>query len=144
MIKGVHHVAVNVVDMDTCVRFYEDVLGLTKFADLEMTGNFLDTVQGRKDMGYRIVKLKSPDGLFVELLYDFRHNEVREENNYLQKPGVRHFAYEVEDVDRAYEIVKNAGCETVSEPCTCEDGSMRLFFVKDPEGNLIELMQFPN
>lgn len=60
----------------------------------------------------------------------------------LQDTGLRHFAFEVDDVDAMFAHVKACGCETVSEPSTCEDGSMRLFFVRDPEENLIEIMQF--
>ena len=142
MIRATNHIGICVSDMEQCIPFYEGVLGLKRVYDDEMTGHFLDTVQGRENMHYRIVKFASPEGFIVELLQDFAHVCKPQTENCLQDGGLRHFAYEVADVDAAYQRVKAAGCATISEPCTSEDGSRRLFFVRDPELNLIELMQF--
>ena len=143
MILKTDHVAINVTDMEKCIPFWRDVLGLKQTHDFYMTGNFLDTVQDKTDMEYRIVKFVSPEGFMLELLEDHGHYVEPQKKLTLQDAGLRHFAFEVDDVDAAYKRVKKAGCETVSKPATCEDGSMRLFFVRDPEQNLIELMQFP-
>lgn len=143
MILKTDHVAINVTDVEKCIPFWRDVLGLKQTHDFFMTGEFLDTVQNKTEMEYRIVKFVSPDGFMLELLEDHGHYVEPQKKLTLQDAGLRHFAFEVDDVDAAYERVKDAGCETVSEPATCEDGSMRLFFVRDPEHNLVELMQFP-
>jgi catechol 2,3-dioxygenase-like lactoylglutathione lyase family enzyme len=142
MIKRTDHVAINVTDVEKCIPFWRDVLGLEQMHDFMMDGEFLDTVQAKTQMNYRIVKFKSPEGFMLELLEDKGHTVEPAKKLTLQDAGLRHFAFEVEDVDTAYEHVKKAGCETVSGPSTSEDGSMRLFFVRDPEHNLIELMQF--
>lgn len=144
MVKATQHIALNVIDMDKVVPFYEEVLGLKKIADLEMDGHFLDTVQGKKNMKYRIVKLVSPENFMIEILQSLNHQEKPQTGNCLQDAGLRHFAYEVEDVDEAYRFIKEKGYETISEPCTSEDKSMRLFFVYDPEYNLVEIMQLEN
>lgn len=144
MVKATAHIALNVTDMDKVVPFYEKILGLKKIDDFEMTGHFLDTVQGKENMRYRIVKLVSPENFMIEILQSLNHEEKPQAGNCLQDCGLRHFAYEVEDVDEAYRKIKEAGCDTISEPCTCEDKSMRLFFVYDPEYNLVEIMQLKN
>lgn len=136
------HVAINVENMEVCIPFWEDVMGMRFLSDTIMYGSFLDTVQGKNNMKYRIVKFASPEGFVLEILESLNHKELKPDKNTLQKTGLRHFAFEVDDVDAFYKHVKIAGCETVSEPCTSEDGSMRLFFVRDPEYNLIEIMQF--
>lgn len=143
MILKTVHVAINVTDMEKCIPFWRDILGLEQTDDFYMKGTFLDTVQDKTEMEYRIVKFVSPDGFMLELLEDHGHYVEPQKKLTLQDAGLRHFAFEVDDVDAAYKRVKKAGCETVSKPATCEDGSMRLFFVRDPEHNLIELMQFP-
>jgi len=143
MIKAMHHIGFCVTDMEKIITFYQDVLGLDKTDDFEMSGEFLDTVQGQTDMNYRIVKFMTPDGYIMEFLDDRGHAVAPQRKNCLQSAGLRHFALEVENVDLMYERVKSFGFETISEPCTSEDGSMRLFFVRDPERNLVELMQFP-
>jgi len=143
MIKGTHHIGFCVTDMEHCITFYEEILGLKKVADFEMKGKFLDTVQGKDGIDYRIVKFESPEGFILEFLQDRVYKVEPQMENCLQDAGLRHFAFEVEDVDKIYEKVRACGCETISAPCTAEDGSMRLFFVRDPENNLVELMQFP-
>ncbi len=143
MIKATNHIGINVTDMEKCAAFYEKVLGLKRVYDDEMAGHFLDTVQGKSNMRYHIVKFISPEGFMIELLQDLNHTVALQEENCLQNAGLRHFAYEVDDVEAAYEKVKKLGFDTISEPCTSEDGSMRLFFVRDPEQNLVELMEFP-
>lgn len=144
MVTATQHIALNVVDMDKVVPFYEKVLGLKKTADFEMDGLFLDTVQGCENMRYRIVKLVSPEGFVIEILQSMNHQEAPQTSNCLQHTGLRHFAYEVDNVDAAYKIVTEAGYKTISAPCTSENKSMRLFFVYDPENNLVEIMQLKN
>ena len=141
-IKAADHIGLNVSDMEQNIVFYRDILGLAIISDKEMEGRFLDTVQGKEDMRYRIVKFESPEGFMIELLEDLNHKMSPQPELTLQDVGLRHFAYEVEDVDAAYETVSKAGFKTISRPETSEDKSMRLFFVRDPENNLVELMQF--
>ncbi|MBQ3574482.1 MAG: VOC family protein [Clostridia bacterium] len=136
------HVAINVVDAEKSIPFWRDIMGLKMIADFEMEGKFLDTVQAKENMRYRIVKFVSPDNFMLEVLESKNHIMPAAAKTVLQDTGLRHFAFEVDDVDAMYKHVKKCGCETVSEPSTCEDGSMRLFFVRDPEENLIEIMQF--
>ena len=142
MIKRVDHVAINVTNMEICIPFWRDVLGLEQTHDYVMAGNFLDTVQAKKGMEYRIVKFVSPEGFVIELLEDHGHYVEPQKKLTLQDAGIRHFAFEINDVDAFYERMVKAGSETVSEPSNCEYGSMRLFFVRDTEHNLIELMQY--
>jgi hypothetical protein len=41
----------------------------------------------------------------------------------------------------AWETLCSEGCVTLSEPVTAPDGKARLFFARDPEGNLMEIVQ---
>ena len=141
MITKTHHIGVNVTDMEAIIHFYGHILGLSMTGDTTMQGTFLDTVQGKSDMDYRIVKFSTPDGIFAEFLQDRGHETAPHPKTSLQAAGLRHFALETDDVDAFYQRIQSFGCETVSAPCTSEDGSMRLFFVRDPEYNLVEIMQ---
>jgi catechol 2,3-dioxygenase-like lactoylglutathione lyase family enzyme len=105
-----------------------------------MCNDFLTTVQGKK-VDYRIVKFEAPGGFIVELHKNFLEDIEPIKNNALQDTGLRHYAYEVDDVDAYYKNLTEAGCPTINPPCTSDDGSMRLFFVRDPEQNLVEIMQ---
>ena len=59
----------------------------------------------------------------------------------LQETGLRHFAYEVDDVDEIYKRIVENGYEVICEPHTSDDGALRVFYVRDPEYNFVELMQ---
>jgi catechol 2,3-dioxygenase-like lactoylglutathione lyase family enzyme len=130
----------NVSDIEKCIPFYRDILELKQVADIRMCNEFLTTVQGKK-VDYRIVKFEALGGFIVELHKNFLEDIRPLETNSLQDTGLRHYAYEVDDVDTFYNHVKTMGCQTVNPPCTSDDGSMRLFFVRDPEQNLVEIMQ---
>ena len=50
----------------------------------------------------------------------------------------------MDDVDKIYKVLKENKIETVSEPVTVQEknakiNGKRMFYFKDPDGNLIEL-----
>ncbi|HHP7232515.1 MAG TPA: VOC family protein, partial [Xenococcaceae cyanobacterium] len=50
-------------------------------------------------------------------------------------------SFEVENVEEAYEYLKQKGVETVSPPWNFPDWGIKSALVRDPEGNLVELTQ---
>jgi glyoxylase I family protein len=53
--------------------------------------------------------------------------------------GLRHIAFEVDDLDQATSDLAAAGVELTGEPITLE--GMRLQFFRDPEGNFLHLVK---
>jgi catechol 2,3-dioxygenase-like lactoylglutathione lyase family enzyme len=115
-LRGVHHVSINVSDLDETVAFYTDTLGL---AVLERPDGKI-SVPG--------VWLGCPDGREIHLLL----NDVPDRKG-------QHFAFEVGDVDAAVAVLAGAGHQ-VSQPSGIE-GICRQVFCNDPSGNLVELNQ---
>jgi glyoxylase I family protein len=111
---AVHHVSINVDDVDAAVAFYLDVLGLVmrqdRPADLGVDGVWLDA-----------------GGQQVHLIH-------------ASPPTARgqHFALLVEDLDIAVSELR-ARDVNVSDPAPV--GRSRQSFLNDPAGNLIELHQ---
>jgi glyoxylase I family protein len=111
---AVHHVSINVDDVDAAVDFYVDVLGLVmrqdRPADLGVDGVWLDA-----------------GGQQVHLIH-------------ASPPTARgqHFALLVEDLDIAVSELR-ARDVNVSDPAPV--GRSRQSFLNDPAGNLIELHQ---
>lgn len=141
MILATRHVGIVVQDIDTCLRFWRDVMGLKIVADFQEQGGFIDTVQALKGVRLRMVKLSAPDGSTIELLKDHGHPTPPPEQNRLCDRGLRHVAFTVADVSRTWQVLSQGGHETLSEPVSSPDGKARLFFARDPEGNLIEIVQ---
>lgn len=110
---ALHHVSINVDDVEAALRFYTDVLGLPARADrpdFSFGGAWLDA--GGQQV--HLIEGQPPVGLG------------------------QHFALLVEDLDGTVAELRARGVE-VSDPNPV--GSSRQSFVTDPSGNLIELHQ---
>lgn len=114
---AVHHVSINVRDVDAAVRFYVDVLGLTLRTDrpaFGFGGAWLDA--GDSGQQLHLVEAPVPDGFGP------------------------HFALLVEDLDAAVAELRQRGAD-IGEPMPVGDSSHRQAFLTDPSGNLVELHQ---
>jgi catechol 2,3-dioxygenase-like lactoylglutathione lyase family enzyme len=108
---AVHHVSINVDDIDAALHFYVDVLGLvarTDRPDFGFGGAWLDA--GSQQL--HLIETAPPAGLG------------------------QHFALLVDDLEAAVAELRERGVE-VSDPSPV--GSGRQAFVTDPAGNLVEL-----
>ncbi len=97
-------------------KFYGDVLGLR-------------TVM---DHGW-IVTLADPDQPHAQLSL-MTHDETA--------PVVPDVSVEVDDVDACYSAAVSAGAEIV-HPLTDEPWGVRRFFVRDPDGHVINVLSHP-
>jgi catechol 2,3-dioxygenase-like lactoylglutathione lyase family enzyme len=112
-LRGVHHVSLNVADVETAGRFYTDVLGLE--------------VLPRPDFGFPGMWLRAGD---QEI------HLIRVEDH--AAPEGQHFAFRVDDLEDALAQLAEHGVRTRG-PIDLPGG--RQAFLKDPSGNLIELNQ---
>jgi glyoxylase I family protein len=110
---AVHHVSINVTDVDRAVDFYTDVLGLTRRTD-------------RPDFGFGGAWLNA-GAQQVHLI----------EGTVPPNLG-QHFAVLVDQLDDVVAELRARGL-TVSDPSPV--GTSRQSFVNDPDGNVVELHQ---
>jgi catechol 2,3-dioxygenase-like lactoylglutathione lyase family enzyme len=141
MILATRHCGIVVHDLERELRFWCDVMGFQVVVDFWEEGAFIDAVQALSGVRLHMIKLRAPDGSMVELLKDEAHPTLTAERNDLCDRGIRHLAFTVADVAAAWETLRGAGCVTLGEPVTAPDGKARLFFARDPEGNLLEIVQ---
>src|SRR3984957_253711 len=57
--------------------------------------------------------------------------------------GYGHVAFDVTDLDAAYDRAVARGARPVMAPCPSPEPGVRMAFVTDPEGNLVELLHRP-
>ena len=128
-IVATHHVAVRVADLDRSIAWYEAAFG---FAVLH---------RGRVPEGTPIAMLRTAGGAGVELF----ELEVRPDPNWAGpipalEQGVVHFGLDVPDVEAAFTRAVTAGGRPVWPPRDAPVSGIRIAFVADPDGNLVELI----
>ena len=116
-LKGVHHVSINIGDLDENVRFYTEILGM----------NLMES-RPDDDISVDGAWLNLPDGRELHLLC--RESEPA--------PG-QHFAFEVTDLDAVVTELEGHGVK-VSTPAELAGICLQVF-AKDPSGNMLEFNQ---
>jgi len=116
----------------------EGLIAFLYYKDLRRAASFYEEIMGFEltvDQGwakiYRVL-----DGAFVGLV-DERRGYHRASPT---KPVM--IAVVVPDVDAWYLSFKEEGVETLNEPRDIEEVGIRAFLLEDPEGYVIEIMEF--
>ncbi|WP_251343158.1 VOC family protein [Haloplanus halophilus] len=132
-----HHFGVTVADLDRVVEFYRDALGLGTPDRFDVSDEaFADAVDVDGATG-RFAHFDA-DGARIELIeYDPEGDDAT--GDAVNQPGAKHLGLAVDDVDAFYADL-DPSVTTLSEPRTTETGS-RICFLRDPEGNLVELLE---
>ena len=131
-----HHIGVTVADIDRAVAFYRDVLDLDVLARFTVAGDAFATGVGVPGATGSFAHLDA-GGARVELV-EYDPEGAAFEAGTVDRPGAKHLGLAVEDVGAVYESLP-ADVETLSAPQTTETGTT-ILFVRDPEGNLVELL----
>ncbi len=118
-IRTVNHVGVPIKDRRVSLKFYRDILGLQVIPSMVDSKN--------------IVWMKTEDGTMVHLI-----EAVEGKPPHIPTPGAAHVAYEVTDFDAALQALADAGLET--DGLGARHDGQRHVFVKDPDGNRVELV----
>ena len=121
-IRGIHHVSVIVADTARALGFYRDLLGLRVDEcrpDLGYPGAWLWI----GDQQLHLLELPNPDPVAGRPVHGGRD---------------RHLALSVDDLDALAQRLDAAGIA-----CTRSRSGRRALFVRDPDGNALELIEVP-
>ena len=130
------HVGLAVADLEAAVSWFCDVFGLVP--ELTLRVDALDL---------SIEMLVHPvHGYRLELLHRPGSQAGRKPGTPGEaalRAGYGHVAFDVTDLDAAYDRALARGARPVMPPGPSPEPGVRMAFVADPEGNLIELMHRP-
>ena len=135
------HITVRVSDMERALAFYRDGLGLRAIFDVKLEGAGLEAVTGSQGASGRMVGLIAPGKgkVCIELLgFDHPRSERAPQGRYT---GYANISLSVDDLDAAHAACVARGLRPLQKPV--EVGGVRMFFLADPDGTPIELIQFP-
>jgi catechol 2,3-dioxygenase-like lactoylglutathione lyase family enzyme len=148
-ISGVSHIAVGVSDMETALAFYCGVLGLEPFVD------HVEDVVGMENVpAYqrRAVYLTWPGGREARsfIVLDSQQRSAPLSPLSFNDMGTHHFAFTIDDMDALMDRAKAAGAPvlihpvaiTADNPLNPTDVDARSAFIRDPDGNIIQLDEY--
>ena len=135
-IQTFSHVCIGVSDVDRSLDFYRRLLGMDVVFDVELEGPSLEAVTGQGGAKGRMVG-GLVGGAMVELLGLGGTGSGRPTGHI----GYTNISFRVDDLDAAHAQVALLGYEPGPPPV--DIGGVRMFFVTDPDGTPIELIELP-
>ena len=142
MIRGVHHISLSTVDLDRCIHFYRDLLGMALARVSPIPPAFIELET--------IVGLGGIEGQIAQFNLGNLHMEVFCYRNPAPRPGqrrpacdagIRHLAFDVKDIHSEYQRLKDAGVDFISPPQHIAAGKCTSCYCYDPDGNIVELQE---
>ena len=135
------HVGLVVEDLDETVRFLA-LLGLDCGEPGVFSGEWIDRIIGLENATVEIVMARAPDGsdMFEVVRFHSPSAGAQELAPAANRPGLRHVAFNVDDVRGVVDRVREAGWETVGETVDFEN-TFLLCYVRGPEGLIVELAE---
>jgi catechol 2,3-dioxygenase-like lactoylglutathione lyase family enzyme len=135
------HIGLVVEDLDETVRFLA-LLGFDCSTPEVFSGEWIDQIIGLEDVTVETVMARAPDGSDVFEVVRFRSPSAgaQEAVPAVNRPGLRHVAFKVDDVRGVVERVREAGWETVGDIVDYENMFL-LCYVRGPEGLIVELAE---
>jgi catechol 2,3-dioxygenase-like lactoylglutathione lyase family enzyme len=121
-VPGLHHVALNVRDLESCEKFYTELLGMRVEWRPDSDNVYLT---GGSD---NLALHRAPTGAEPGAVQRLDH--------------IGFVLREIEEVDAWHAFLKANGVAIVKEPRTHRDGA-RSFYCRDPGGNTVQLIYHP-
>ena len=118
------HTCLNVSDLDRSIGFYTKFIGLNLISHREVKQNNAE-----------IAFLEDEGGAAIELTH------WRDKKDLVEGDNFDHIAFAVKDVGATVGELKASGVTIAMEPFSLSGSSSRIAFIKDPDGNWLELIE---
>lgn len=120
--NGLRHIALRVNNIDACVQFYTEVIGMTIEWQPDDSNVYLTT--GHDNLALHKAEARIDNAI----------------NEHLDHTGF--ILNKIEDVDQWYDFMRSRQVPIVKSPKTHRDGA-RSFYCKDPDGNVVQMIYHP-
>ena len=148
---GIHafsHIAIGVREMDRALAFYRDLLGMRVTLDAVEEIPSIGDAAPLQRRGVYLRWGEGPEASFVVLDEQLSQKPFGEPAQIFQV-GVHHFSFWVDNLDELVEQAEKAGFPVVMPPANSDTvaygeapgGLVRTVFLRDPDGNFVQLDQ---
>jgi predicted enzyme related to lactoylglutathione lyase len=142
------HTSIVARDWKRLAQFYERVLGCTPIPpERHLSGPWLEAATGVPGAWIRGAHLRLPGGSDRgPTLEIFQYDPPAAGcDTVINRPGLAHLAFAVEDVDAARDTILAAGGGSIGSVVSVEvpgAGTVTFAYLTDPEGNIIEVQRW--
>ena len=149
LIRSVDSIGITVSDMDRAIAFYTQVLPFTPISDTEVDGDAYEHLTGVFGLRMRNVELHLGDESIRLIEYLTPHGRPIPADSQSNDLWFQHIAIIVSDMDKAYTHLRKHKVTLASPaPQRLPDwnpnaGGIKAFYFRDPDGNHLEILQFP-
>ncbi len=150
LVSEVGPVAITVTDMDRSVRFYQDVLRFEKVGDARIEGPEYARLFGIPGMTAKVSTLQLGEERIQLIQFMTPRGRPYPADMRSNDRWFQHIAIIVKDMEKAYGVLQKHGVRNASvAPQTLPDwntnaGGIKAYYFKDPDGNVLEILQFPS
>ncbi|MEM9926165.1 MAG: VOC family protein [Cyanobacteria bacterium P01_D01_bin.50] len=132
-LRRMHHIALNVENMEVSRHFYGNILGLHELKGDEVPATLVNLVQAGK-----VANFMTPDGTILDLFWepDLLPPDPNPERGFTR---ANHLAFDIapELFDNAVEVLRQHQIKIAQEPVTRPTGRGVYFY--DPDGFMVEI-----
>ena len=125
-IRNIDHIAINCLDLQRSLDFYERILGFKQLPTVNC-GDF------------DILYFALPNGARLEL-FDY-HGKNRKVDRKEDDSGLRHVAFQVDDVAAHEKLLRAEGVEITLATCDLPNLGARVLLFLDPNGVTLEFCE---
>lgn len=141
-VRALNHIAVTVSDTQQSLDFYVGKLGLVQVEQHHLPMSSIDTVFGLTGASGISTRLQIPGqpGILIDIM-ELAGAQKGTSVQPLGSLGSTHMAFTVENLDEVVAELTAKGVSFISGPVTFHltEGSVSVCFMRDPDGNYVEL-----
>lgn len=140
MITSMNHVGLSVADMQRSLKFYRDYFGMELLMNLDIADDRIGRVIGIEEAKCKIVHLKLGETILELFEYTNPRGEKFAPKMRQCDIGFSHIGFEVNDIHRHIEELKQMGVEMLGETVEFRPGVWVAYF-RGPDGEVVEFRQ---
>jgi glyoxylase I family protein len=132
-LRGIHHIALNVANIQASIHFYGQILGLHQLTGADIPSSIVELVHAGK-----VANFRTPDGIILDL---FAEPDLSPPDRDPTKQFTRanHIAFDIDphSFDRVLAVLSANRVPIDGEPVTRSTG--RGVYCYDPDGFIVEI-----
>jgi catechol 2,3-dioxygenase-like lactoylglutathione lyase family enzyme len=134
--SNLRHCGIVVSDLKLALNIFTTIFDFKVIKEGEVTGAYAEKLFNTKGLELKYVKLKAKNNKTLIELWKIK-------NFLVPKQGMAHIALTVNNIKEVYDQLQKKKLECFSEPFKAHDSNVQLFFFKDNDGNIFEVVQDP-